>query len=366
MAWLAALALTGCAWPAPRGTTPYATASAGGTLAPVPAATLPEAAVTTVNPRATDGAPAIRVYFTAPGERQVGEQAETALLAAIDGAQRSVDVAVYNFSLSSVADALAEAAARGVSVRLALNDEAMDQPVLERLSAAGLPLVSDGPGSLMHNKFLVIDGREVWTGSANLTRSSFYDDNNNLVRLESEALASLYEAEFEEMFVQKVFGGGAHTPSGKNRLEIGGTAVEVYFAPEDHPAARLEQLVENAGSEIDFLAYAFTLNDLRRAMLDATDAGVRLAGVFDEDQANATGGEYDVFRQAGVAVRLDGNPGLMHDKVIVLDGETVALGSFNFTRSADEKNDENLLVLHDPVIAAQYLAEFQRIYAEGR
>ena len=64
-------------------------------------------------------------------------------------------------------------------------------------------------------------------------------------------------------------------------------------------------------------------------------------------------------------VRLDGNTYLMHHKVIILDDETVILGSFNFSRSADEVNDENLLVIHEREVASQYRAEFKRIYREA-
>jgi phosphatidylserine/phosphatidylglycerophosphate/cardiolipin synthase-like enzyme len=64
-------------------------------------------------------------------------------------------------------------------------------------------------------------------------------------------------------------------------------------------------------------------------------------------------------------VRLDGNVYMMHHKVIILDDETVILGSFNFSRSADERNDENVLVIHDSEIASQYRAEFRRTYREA-
>ncbi len=74
------------------------------------------------------------------------------------------------------------------------------------------------------------------------------------------------------------------------------------------------------------------------------------------------GGEYDRLRAAGVNVRLDGNPANMHHKVIIIDGQVLATGSYNFSASAEERNDENTLIIHNPQIAGEYLAEFERIF----
>ena len=61
-------------------------------------------------------------------------------------------------------------------------------------------------------------------------------------------------------------------------------------------------------------------------------------------------------------MRLDANPNQMHDKVMIIDSQVVVTGSFNYTYSAEKYNDENLLVLYNPQIAEQYLAEFERIF----
>jgi phosphatidylserine/phosphatidylglycerophosphate/cardiolipin synthase-like enzyme len=85
---------------------------------------------------------------------------------------------------------------------------------------------------------------------------------------------------------------------------------------------------------------------------------------MDADQMGSnTGTEYDGFRAAGLDVRLDGEPGLLHHKVIIIDGEIVVMGSYNFTASAEKYNDENLIVIHNSEIAALYMQEFRRAYA---
>ena len=309
---------------------------------------------------------AIRAYFTAPGDRKVRDTLESAVLESIDGAQTQIDVAMYNFSLTSAADALVAAEKRGVEVRVVLDSDALDGRAVQRLRAGGVQVLGDRRESLMHNKFLVIDGRVVWSGSLNLTESGLSDDNNNFVRIESAGLAKAYADEFDEMFNLDVFGGGAPTAAGAGDVMVDGTKVEVLFAPDDRPSRRLEELVRQAQGGIDILAYNFTLNGLRAALVEAQQRGVRVRAVFDESQADSAGGEYATLEKAGAEVRVDGIDGLMHDKVIILDGQAVGLGSYNFNRWADENNDENLLIIHDAGIARAYLAEFERIFAQGK
>ena len=310
----------------------------------------------------------IAVFFTEPGTGGGSKDLEQALLASIQGAQRTIDVAMYNFSLRSAADGLVAAAKRGVTVRVVLDSDALDSAVVPRLRSAGIELIGDGRESLMHNKFLVIDGQDVWTGSLNLTDSGLNQDNNNLLRIRSAELAAIYTAEFDEMFVDGLFGGGDPTPGGggQNWLAVEGAQVQVLFAPDDRPSRRLGELVREADRRIDFLAYTLTLNGLRDGLLDAKTGGVGVRGVFDAEQTTAAGSDYEDLRKAGLDVRLDGTRGLMHEKVIVLDEQTVVVGSFNFTRSADENNDENLLIIRDAGVARLFLEEFERVYSAAK
>ena len=76
------------------------------------------------------------------------------------------------------------------------------------------------------------------------------------------------------------------------------------------------------------------------------------------------GGEYDTFARAGLDVRQDGIDGLMHHKVFVIDEQIVITGSYNFSRSAEERNDENILVIYNTDIAQEFLKEFERVQAQ--
>ena len=94
--------------------------------------------------------------------------------------------------------------------------------------------------------------------------------------------------------------------------------------------------------------------------------GVPVRGVFEAEQVQSNQGtQYPAFRKAGYDVLRDGNPGQMHHKVFIIDGQIVWLGSYNFSASAERTNDENVMVIHDPAVAQAYLAEFDRVYDQG-
>ncbi len=308
------------------------------------------------------------LYFTDPlnplsKEKQGGP--DVPLVQAIDQARVSVDAALYSLSLDSVRDALLRAQRRGVRVRMVMESENMDRADPQFLREADIPIIGDRRQGLMHNKFVVIDGQEVWTGSMNLTDSGAYADNNNWIRIRSKEVAADYTKEFEEMFLEDKFGRDVvpATPFPKVTMPDG-TQLEIYFSPDDRVAAAILPLLRSAKESIYFLAYSFTANDLGEAIIERHKAGVEVHGVMEKDQvASNRGTEFDPFRQAKIDVRLDGNPGQMHHKVIILDRSIVILGSYNFSASAEEQNDENLVVIHNPLIAAEFLKEFERVYA---
>jgi phosphatidylserine/phosphatidylglycerophosphate/cardiolipin synthase-like enzyme len=308
----------------------------------------------------------IEVRFTRPslaGAQTLRGGPETALVEALDGAQRSVDMAIYDLDLASVSEALLKADGRGVAVRLVLESDNLDTPAVHDLIAAGVPLVADGLPSLMHDKFTVIDGAEVWTGSMNYTVHDAYFNDNNLIRLRDPAAAQAYAAEFDEMFRQSRF--GALSVPSVERYGVGEPrgALEVYFAPEDGVAQRVVKLIEDAHQDIAFLAFTLTSEEIARALETRSAAGVEVRGVLDAGQVANLGSRFEELQDAGVDVRLDGNPDRMHHKVIVIDGRIVITGSYNFSRSAETQNDENLIVLHDAAAAQAYLQEFERVFS---
>lgn len=139
--------------------------------------------------------------------------------------------------------------------------------------------------------------------------------------------------------------------------------VENYFSPDDHPAGQIVEEINGAQQSIYFLAFSFTSDPLAEAIIARAQRGVTVAGVMEETQTESNiGGDYKLFVTSGINVRLDGNPRNMHNKVIIIDRQTVITGSYNYSNSAETRNDENIVIIHDSDLAAEYLAEFEKIY----
>jgi len=98
-------------------------------------------------------------------------------------------------------------------------------------------------------------------------------------------------------------------------------------------------------------------------MINADNQGVAVSGVIETFQSDGTGSQYQRLRRNRLDVKRDGNGGVMHHKVIIIDRRIVIMGSYNFTASAYQSNDETVVIINDPAVAAEFLAEFDRVWA---
>jgi phosphatidylserine/phosphatidylglycerophosphate/cardiolipin synthase-like enzyme len=187
------------------------------------------------------------------------------------------------------------------------------------------------------------------------------------MRIHSTKIAENYIKEFEEMFLDGSFGDVIRPETPHPTVTIEDTRVDVYFSPDDGVLAALVPVLEGAQESIYFLAYSFTSNQLGDIVRQKAVNGIEVAGVMDDEQVRSNQGtEYDPFRQADLDVRIDGIEGLMHHKVFIVDEKIVVLGSYNFSQSAEERNDENLMIIYDPVIARQFILEFERVQGQAQ
>ena len=289
------------------------------------------------------------------------------LVDAIDAARLSIDVAAYSISLNSVRFALINAHKRGVQVRVVMESTNMDRSDPQALIEAGIPVVGDNMDGLMHNKFLIIDKSEVWLGSMNFTDSGTYEDNNNLMRIHSTKIAENYSVEFKEMFEDDMFGPDIVAQTPNPTVTIDNTKIDIYFSPDDKVINALVELLNSAEESIYFLTFSFTSNELGDILRAKNEADLTIAGVMDEEQILSNQGtEFDPFKQAKMDVRIDGNAGQMHHKVFIVDEEIVVLGSYNFSQNAEVRNDENIIIVYSPVIAKQFVMEFERVQKVAR
>jgi len=336
------------------------------TLLPAAFATAPPVTATSSIPTGP-----IQVYFTDPTAVHSADYEgapDEVLVAALDRARLTVDVAANSLNLWSIRDALINAHKRGVVVRMVMESDDMDTQEVQQVMDAGVPVIGDGKQGLMNDIFMVIDRLDVWTGSMNYTSSGVYKDNNNLIHIHSSQVAEDYSKEFNQMFMYHLFGPDKMAGTPNPKVNLDGTPMEIYFSPEDKAASRILALIQAAQESINFLAYEFTSRDIGAAILERAQAGVSVTGVMDDGQVKATRvTEHDPLKQTGLDVRLDGNlTGLMYHKVIIIDQKIVITGSYDYTAVAEATDDENLVIIFNPQVAAQYMQEFQLVYAQAQ
>ncbi|HOA23122.1 MAG: phospholipase D-like domain-containing protein [Aggregatilineales bacterium] len=308
------------------------------------------------------------VYFTnpvIPFDNVTTGGIEENLIWLINEAEQSIDIAMFELDLVNLAEALIAAHERGVQVRVVYDDEyTQDDGVIDLVIEAGIPATPDRRGAYQHNKFVVIDRYIVWTGSMNFTINDVYRNNNNVIVLVSPEVAQNYTVEFEEMF------GGAFGPSSPANtpypgVQVGDLWVETYFSPDDDAMTQLISLVSEAQEYIHFTAFSFTHDGLGDILLAKAAEGVEVVGLFEARGANTAHSECQRLLDAGIDLRLDGNPRVMHNKIMIIDGRVVATGSFNYSENATRSNDENIVFIHSPEVASVYEAEFVRLVSMG-
>jgi phosphatidylserine/phosphatidylglycerophosphate/cardiolipin synthase-like enzyme len=319
----------------------------------------------TPTPDTSTQASPIRVYFTTPDDepRQPGNIAET-LASYIDRTRETLDVAAFELDNRVIVAALRRATERGVRVRLVTDTDYLDEHGPRTLRDVGVAVVDDQRSALMHNKFMVFDGQAVWTGSMNFTENCAYLNNNHGLLIVDRKVAENYATKFHWMFDERKFGGkpssSAAIPYPRTTL-ADDTPLETYFSTHDKLADRVKAELNQAERSIRFLAFSFTHAKISEAMLAAHDEGVEVSGVFENSQAGGTSSKYQTLKAAGLPVYKDANPRNMHHKFIVIDGQTVIAGSFNYSSNAEKSNDENIVIIRNRAIAERFEDEFRRV-----
>ncbi len=304
----------------------------------------------------------IQVYFSKPGTADADSYIngpEENLVAAIDSATTSIDMAMYEFSLRNVMESLIAAWQRGVQIRVLTDTDHIDWARFQEMRDAGIPIRGDQRSSLMHNKFVIIDQQEVWTGSMNLTYNGAYRNRNNLIRLQNFQAAINYNEEFNQLWQ------GIHNQpnAADNYFSIGATAVDIHFSPDDHfRSSRLLPLLQQAQHTVHMLAFSFTSTAIANELLALRQQGVEVKIVVDSGQSGQLSSLYDDLLAQNMDIRRDGQAFKMHHKVIIIDQRFIVSGSYNFSENAESRNDENAVVIDNANIAQQFEQEFQDIY----
>lgn len=140
----------------------------------------------------------------------------------------------------------------------------------------------------------------------------------------------------------------------------------VCFTPGEDCTGVIVGELANAKREIEVQAYSFTSAPIAKALVDAKARGVDVRVILDKSQNTERYSSATFLANAGIPVWIDDKVAIAHNKVMIIDRETVVTGSFNFTRSAQERNAENLLILRDAKLAGLYERNWQSRQAVSR
>ncbi|WP_029685138.1 phospholipase D family protein [Tatumella saanichensis] len=144
--------------------------------------------------------------------------------------------------------------------------------------------------------------------------------------------------------------------------------IESGFSPEGSARTLVLKTINNAHHSIRMLSYSFTAPDIMKALVDAHRRGVDVRIVVDErgNRNKSSLAAMNYIVNNGIALRTDHHYPIQHDKSMIIDGETVETGSFNYTASAERRNSENVVVIHNaPALAADYLGHWQTRWEYG-
>lgn len=351
-------------------------------------------------PSASSGV--MNVYFnhtvnTAAAQYQsaqnLGNTLDDMLISYINSCQSTLDIAIYNSyspsTTSGIAGAINNAYNRGVVVRVIYDGSTGSQMI--PLLNPSIPILASPNNSdygIMHNKFVVFDANSsdpnkpwVWTGSTNWTVAQIDGpDKNNAIAIQDQALALAYKTEFDEMwgtsdllpdYVNSKFG-PLKTNNTPHSFIIGGKVVNSYFSPTDGVTSQIINVINSANTDLEIATMLITNNDIRDALLDKYNAGsFAVEGVFDTQ--NPSGNDFLTLQSVIGSNKIVqyGGSGVMHHKFLLVDNfnassdPIILTGSHNWSASAENRNDENIIIVHDKTIADQYYQAFQYLYLEA-
>ena len=288
------------------------------------------------------------------------------ILREINSAHSTIDAAIYGWdSVPALETAFANAVKRGVKFRIVYDETTRGMsyyPDTQKLVALSSEHNNDkcadsaATNSIMHNKFLVIDGQKVITGSMNYSETGLSGFNaNNLIVIKSKEIAELYTEEFNQMIEGKF-----HTAKVKSSLPrsyiLGRSKISVYFSPQDRVITnQIINLVNNSRQYVYIPAFLITHEGLSQALINAKKRGVDVKLLIDATNSSSSRSAVWRLRNAGVPVKVENYAGKMHSKSIIIDNKYIVTGSMNLSNSGEKKNDENTLIIED-----KRLAEFYR------
>ena len=291
----------------------------------------------------------------------------------IKSAKTSLYIAAYGWvSIPAIDNAIKEAISRGVKFRLVYDYTSKPFYYPDTHKIAELAEISRNDYEqdrishreyLMHNKFMIIDGEKVMTGSLNFSDTDYSAFNSNFVAfINSKEIAKVYTDEFEQMLSGK-FHKDKKKRANYSKFTLGNSEVQVYFSPQDKIITNhVINYINSAKKYIYIPAFVITHKELEKALLSAYRRGVDVKLIIDATNSNAQKSSVNTLRDSGIPLKIENFAGKIHSKSIIIDDEYIFAGSMNFSRSGECFNDENMLIIKNPRFAKFYREFFEYLW----
>jgi phosphatidylserine/phosphatidylglycerophosphate/cardiolipin synthase-like enzyme len=214
-----------------------------------------------------------------------------------------------------------------------------------------VPVTSRG---LMHHKFCIINSTYVYTGTWNPTHRGTYLNDNYMVLVSSQKLAQWYNDVWMHVYDRKK---SAPPPL---QLDLSGTKILALSCPQHSCEDNVIKALSQAKEFVHVLAFSFTSRPVADQLITLHNNNVSVQVLFERTRVS----QYTrnkLLENAGVQVLYDNNPYTMHEKLFIIDNQTIIVGSYNPSQNANTRNDENILIITNPQLAQTFDKEFYRI-----
>lgn len=282
----------------------------------------------------------------------------------INSAKTSIDFAIYGYSsVPSIENAIKNAKARGVKIRLVYDIDSTGgniypntNELVKLVGNVKNDSLSKEKSAIMHNKFYIFDNKIVITGSANLSHTDMSGYNSNaIIVIKSAEVANIYTEEFNQMYEGKFHSNKILTENSSG----------IYFSPQNKTIQNaILPLIRNSKNYIYIPAFLISHKEMVSELIQAKNRGVDVRIITDALNASAKYSKVRELRAAGMPVKIENYAGKMHSKTMIIDDKYLILGSMNFSKSGESKNDENLIVLENKEAAIFYKQFFLYLWAK--
>ncbi|MBX3722222.1 MAG: lamin tail domain-containing protein [Turneriella sp.] len=329
------------------------------------------------DPGLGDGSERFSVFFSEPGKDQdtmIDKKVDDELVRLIDGAERYMYLAVYNFNKDSVVQAVLRAYQRNIDVRVVGDIDEFYTSGYQAMYFNNINMTLGNANGIQHDKFAVVDDKYVFMGTGNISDTDMVRNNNNWYIIQNDTIVKLYKDEFLQMH-NGLFASQKRQRNATTSVVMNNSVLELYFSPYqgDEAMDRIINLVESAETSIHYMIFAHTHDELDAAMVKmARQRGIPVYGIHDSTFVIGVSEEAPKMYSAGFNndgsmsatgpfVRWDGNEntsvknnpahgGKMHCKTVLVDAGTpnarMATGSFNWSNNAINNNDENVIIVN--------------------